>query len=144
MHPGSCSLTPEEAPQNKRLLKQHTELLGHCSFGGDILCCRKTVDRTAGLPRNPHLLGWRRTQVVVFCGHSLCDKLNWVADLPRSSESRTAPGQGTSEELRVTPVLAVPSLMHPTASEPMGRAWCWSQGPPTVLDAAKGQTRSRV
>lgn len=106
MHPGGCSLTLEQAPQNNHLVKQHRELLELCSFGRD---------RTAEVPYNPRLLGWQRTQAVVFCGHRLNDKLNSVADLPRSRKSRAAPGEGMSKELRVTPALAVPS------SEPRGQ-----------------------
>lgn len=135
MHSGICSPTPEQALQNN--------LNSWESFWDTVLL--EEVSSVAERPwtewQDYHtiLVWWDgKTRVIVFCGHNLCDKLNSVADLPRSSESRAAPGQGMGEELRVTPVSAVPSLMHPTASAPMGRAWCWSQGPSAVLDAAKG------
>lgn len=65
---GTTSSTPEQtsakaAPRAFRTL-----------FGGDILYCRRMRDRMTGLPHNPRFLGQPRIPIV-FCRHSLCDKL---------------------------------------------------------------------
>lgn len=74
-HPSQCSLAPEQVPHNKSLLTYQREHLGHSFVGGNIFCCRKTMNSTAGPSQNTSLLEWEMPKVVVFCGHNLCDKL---------------------------------------------------------------------
>lgn len=83
--PGTTTSTPEQAPAKAAQRPFGTP------FGGDILYCRRMMDRITGPPHHPRFLEQPRTPIV-FCGHSLCDKLLICSPAQKQQE------QGCSRE----------------------------------------------
>lgn len=125
-HPSSCSLVPDQAPQNKHLSKQHRQLLGH-----NLKWISSIAERPWPEWQDYHtaLVFWDSQGHQIFSVDTVC-----VTNYSGTARAGLLQDKGCvrSSAWPLCPPWCIPQHLNI-----LGRACCWSQGLSTVPDFAK-------